>query len=454
MDFVSSGLGACCFLFFINRVIKMRYHEKVCKLIIGTTFFLLGTFFGTDYMGLPLMAGMFGILLLIAKGTWKGKLYLVIVSFAIRELIRFTIYYAFTGVAGWMVDRQVDFFLENQSSFTQLDAHVRAIEKGYTVSFFVAFFGLQILALYRYKKHLPKKELLADMDKLKFLYLTVPAFAGFVYCTILRNIQFEWMGEEIWMLDKQFPIVRLLVPIGSLLCLGSIFLAAILLKQMSAVLEKQQENLIYKNRLQDMTNYISDIEIMYGDVRSMRHDLKNYVADMQLLAEGGEKIDKGAFKEYLEALSGRVDALNFKYVTGNPITDVVVNRQLATAEKKGIRVENDFLFPQNAGIAAFDLSIILNNALENAIEACPADGYISVNASGRGCVFLLSVSNTCKCPPLWENGMPVSSKEEEGIHGQGIRNIQKIAERYMGTVKLEMVGETFKLEVLLRKNEN
>lgn len=210
--------------------------------------------------------------------------------------------------------------------------------------------GLQILELYRYKKHLPKKELLADMDMLKFLYLIVPAFAGFVYCTILRSIQFEWVGEEIWMLDKQCPIVRLLVPIGSLLCLGSIFLAALLLKQMSAVLEKQQENLIYKNRLQDMMNYISDIESMYGDVRSMRHDLKNYVADMQLLAEGGEKIDKAAFKEYLEALSGRVDALNFKYVTGNPITDVVVNRQLITAEKKGIRVENTFLFRKMQGL--------------------------------------------------------------------------------------------------------
>lgn len=50
--------------------------------------------------------------------------------------------------------------------------------------------------------------------------------------------------------------------------------------------------------------------------------------------------------------------------------------------------------------------------------------------------------------------MPVSSKEEEGIHGQGIGNMQKIAARYMGTVKLEMVRETFKLEVLLRKSES
>ncbi len=453
IDLLSSGLGACCFLFFINRVIKMRFHEKVCKLIVGTTYFLLGIFAGTDYMGLPLMVGTFCILLLIGKGTWKGKLYLVTVSFAIRELIRFIIYYAFTGVAGWMVDRQVEIFLENQCNFVQFDANVRAIEKGYTIIFFVAFFGLQILALYRYKKYLPPKEVLADMNNLTFLYLSVPALAGLVYCMIIRNIQFEWVGEEIWMLDKRFPIVRLLVPIGSLLCLGAVFFAALLLKQMNTVLEKQQEHQIYKNRVQDMTAYIKDIERMYGDVRSMRHDLKNYVADMQLLAEGEEKIDKDAFKEYLEAVSGRVDALTFKYVTGNPITDVVVNRHLTMAEKKGIRVENTFLFPQNTGIEAFDLSIILNNALENAIEACPADGYIAVTASRRGCVFLLSVCNTFKCMPVWENGIPISSKSEDGIHGWGIRNMLKIAERYMGTVKTEMEGDTFKLEVLLRTNE-
>lgn len=453
INLLSSGLGACCFLFFINGLVETRYKGIVCKWIIWITYFLLDVSTGTNYMGIFLMAGAFFVLLLTVKGNWQGKLYLIVVSSAIRELIRFTIYYAFTEITGRMVDQQIDIFLRNQCTLEQFDAQVRVIEKGYAVSFFVVFFLLQILALYWYTKLFPRKELLTNMSRTEFFYLTVPALAGFVYCTIIRNIQFVWEEEEIWMLDKQFPIVRLLVPLGSLLCLGSIFLAALLLKKMSAILEKQQENLIYRNRLQDMAAYIKDIERMYGDVRSMRHDLKNYVADMQLLAEGKEKIDRCAFQEYLKAVSERVDALTYKYVTGNPITDVVVNRQLALAEKRGIMVENTFLFPKNCGIAAFDLSILLNNALENAIEACPVDGYISITSSMQGSMFFVSVSNTCKVRPVWKNGMPVSSKEEEGIHGQGIKNMIKIAERYMGTVKLEMVEEVFRLEVLLQERE-
>ena len=52
------------------------------------------------------------------------------------------------------------------------------------------------------------------------------------------------------------------------------------------------------------------------------------------------------------------------------MTDVVLNGKQKQAEAAGIIFHCSFLFPADFGISAFDISIILNNALSNALEAC------------------------------------------------------------------------------------
>lgn len=77
-----------------------------------------------------------------------------------------------------------------------------------------------------------------------------------------------------------------------------------------------------------------------------------------------------ALRRYLDSLQQSVDQFDMKYHTGNPVTDVVIQRYARLAEKNGIAFQTDFLFPEGMNIDAFDLSIVINNGLENAIEAC------------------------------------------------------------------------------------
>lgn len=453
IDLISSGMGACCFLFFVKGLLQTRQKKKWYGLFCFAVCFLLQFMIGNQWYGLLIMAALWLFLLALYQGKWQVKLFLAASYYAARELVRFTIYYIFTGVAGLLVEEEVAAFLQEQCTLEQFEEKMRVIEQGYAISFILAFNLLAFLFLFWYKKQLSGS--LEDLGQsgAALLYLTVPALLGDVYCIILRSILFAWKEGEIWVLDKQFPIVRLLIPAGSILCLGAMLLSARLLGQMRKALKGQQETAIYQNRLKDMEGYIRDMERMYGDVRSMRHDLKNYVADMTLLAKGGGRMDQEAFGEYLKAVGDRVDALDFAYKTGNPITDVVVNRQLSLAAGQGICAESTFLFPADLGVEAFDISILLNNALENAIEACPAGGELVLSSKRQGSLFLLSVKNRCEGPVRWKDGMPVSTKKEgqHGMaHGQGIKNMQKIAEKYEGTVIAKMEGDDFLLEILLK----
>ncbi len=448
-EVVTGAMGTGCFWYFIRGLLKPRHGKGLDEIFLSAGFFLLDMVIGSFGYSLPFMACIFGLMMIAYAGDWQVKLFLAVSYFAVRELVRFTIYHAFTVYFGGLVDRLAQRMLSGICSFEQFQERIQLTENIYTISFFSFFLILLFGFLHFYKKQLPDGLGLVEGNKTELWYLLVPTLAGFVYCSIIRSIQFVWEDGEVWILDKKFPIVRLLVPLGSFLCLGAIFLAALLLKRVKGAMEKQKENQIYQNRFHDMENYIRGLEQMYGDVRSMRHDLKNYVADMQILAHSGEETDKEAFSEYLQAVENRVEALDFACRTGNPITDVVINRQFANAAQKGIATESTFIYPSEDAVEAFDISILLNNALENAVEACPKNGSISLSSKRQGKLYLISVQNTCDKAIIWEDGFPVSSKS--GIlHGQGIKNMQKIAEKYGGTVRVRLEKAIFYVEMLLQ----
>ncbi len=448
-DIATGIMGTACFWYFTRGLLKPRHGKEWDELFLSAGFFLLDIAIGNIGYSLPFMACIWGMMMIAYAGDWKVKLFLVVSYFTVRELVRFTIYHAFTVFFGGQVDRLTEKLLFGGASIELLQERLQMIETVYTVSFVSFFVLLLFLFLYFYKKQLLDGLGHVEGNETELLYLMVSTLVGFVYCAIIRSIQFVWEDGEVWILDKQFPIVRLLIPLGSILCLGAVFLAALLLKRVKDAIEKQKENQIYQNRLYDMEKYIRDMELMYADVRSMRHDLKNYVADMQILAQSGEEADKKAFSEYLRALKDRVEELDFAFRTGNPITDVVINRQFGNAAKKGIVTESAFMYPAKEAVEAFDISILLNNALENAVEACPEGGSISLSSKRQGKLYLISVQNTCEHDIFWEDGLPVSSKTG-ALHGQGIKNMQKIAEKYGGTVHARLGNQIFYLEILLQ----
>lgn len=447
VDLLSSGLSAGCFFFFIWGLTepKSRYIKSPAAFLC-----FLAVFAGLGGMwdNLPLLGGLYLLLLLFFAGSRLFKLYLAAVYVSIRELVRFTFFYVANASMSSLLDKYVKDFESGVMGESRFLEKMEEVEALYQIAFFILLNLFCFGFLYLYKKQLLRKEL-RRFDGMALFYLLIPALTGYVYCILIRNIQMIKRSGEILLLDDEVPIMRLLVPLGSFLCLAAVFASALLLKKTEEAFQREKEAQVYKNRIRDMEQYIRDMERMYGDVKSMRHDLKNYVADMQLLAER-ENWEREAFDEYLQALSARMDVLSFSYVTGNPITDVVVNRQLGAAKAAGIRVECEFCFPKSGGIEAFDLSILLNNALENAVEACGGEGEISLVSKRQGSLFLISVRNTCKTEPVWRDGVPVSMKRDNGIHGQGLKNIEKIAEKYEGTVEPGMEDGVFVLEVLLK----
>ncbi len=170
-------------------------------------------------------------------------------------------------------------------------------------------------------------------------------------------------------------------------------------------------------------------------MRAMRHDIGNHLTVIEGLAQNGKTEELAG---YIGELQARFDELQPSVKTGNAVTDVVLSEVYEQCRKKGIAFESRFVYPEQLKLNPFDMSVILTNALQNAIQAAEGvgDPGIMITSVVRERFFIISVKNTVsERIPLNEEGIPDTTKKDPG-HGYGLKNIRNIAQRYKGDLEI------------------
>ena len=279
------------------------------------------------------------------------------------------------------------------------------------------------------------------------------------YLLVSNAVFVDW---ATWDSTFQSMTLYLMIPslaAASLLC---ILYAYSIYQKLIRYMEEKQRAVILENQVEQMQGHIREIEQLYTGIRSMRHDMQNYLFDIKsLLAAQGVSVEgEGEMAGYFSGIGTALDALNFYFHTGNPVTDVVLNGKYQQAKSLGIQFDSEFLFPSDYGIDVFDLSIILNNALNNALEACEvlsgsepeAERFISVTSYCKNNMFLIEVKNSFDgtvC--VTEDGGLKSRKQDTHRHGLGFQNIVRCADKYLGSADYTCCDRTFTLIVMLQK---
>lgn len=101
-----------------------------------------------------------------------------------------------------------------------------------------------------------------------------------------------------------------------------------------------------------------------------------------------------------------------------------------------------------------DLYALLSNAIDNAVSSVKKieevdKRFISLTIRGVGKCVSIHLENYYTGTLSLENGLPVSTKEDTSIHGYGMRSMQTIAERYNGSLTIELHDQIFALNILL-----
>lgn len=396
---------------------------------------------------------------LLYQGRRLAKLYLLLVFYTVQETARFAIHSVWMLVIMGYLDGLNEQIIAGQM---EIEAYYRLVEKMQFAGWLLfagGYLGVMYLAFRIYKKYL--QEPVTQTASQGFLFLMLAPAIGMSLDVALRIIFYRQEGVQIESLYERHNSMYAVVPVISLLCLVSVVYSRKIYSELIQA-EREKHNLVfYKQQLADMTDHVREMEQLYDGIRSMRHDINNYVADMEQLLQIKEEqgiltdIVKKEAGKYLTGMQQTVDGIFLQFSTGNPVTDVILNRKAQVCKQEGIDFTGDFLFPAGFGIEAFDLGILLNNALDNAIEACrkveQSSRLIRLRSYGKGRMFFLVVENAYDGKPLIEEGgVCRTAKKDAQLHGIGMKNMKSCVERYFGTMEYEARQGTFVLTLMLQ----
>lgn len=189
-----------------------------------------------------------------------------------------------------------------------------------------------------------------------------------------------------------------------------------------------------------------------NDVRSFQHDANSHYS---VLLECLNANSTEEAKKYLNKLvlkSQKVQHLYSK--TGNIIIDSIINYKLCSFSDE-IRIDIDTAVPTELPIDIVDLSIILSNLLDNAIEALSKiieQRKLTIKIVYQKGMLLISVCNTYDGMVSYQNGEIISEKPDSKHHGYGLKNINKAVEKYDGCLEISHDDMIFTAEALLYLN--
>lgn len=395
------------------------------------------------------------------KDSILRKAFLVIQFLAIRELTLFCTYSLLYGydillkcLIGMWSSEMIE--VENYQFASNLIMSIVIIVIEIIRCLLLYFSVKKIVRSFSYKENMEKE----------VLYYSLPAIAGILVSILLRQLITTTMSETGVNIYEKYPLLYVIAPMITFILLVADIICFKMYQDMIGLQKERAEKIIIQNQIMQMQNAMLEMDCLYDGVRRIRHDMKNQMTVLQsLLQEKGILADSKneELRIYIEDMFGAIDQTETKIRTGNTVCDAIINNKFHVAENEieNIRVNADyFTMKEEIGIKAYDIGIILNNGLDNAIEACKRlrkknrdiDTFITIRSFRNGKMHFIEIANSFDGTIHFDkaSGYPVSTKENKELHGIGLKNVKKCAIKYGGDIDFIVKDNIFILSVMIK----
>ena len=313
----------------------------------------------------------------------------------------------------------------------------------YSVAITVMYLVIKLF----HKVYVNKTEDISGKELILLYATLLTVMIGYFTFNFTSNVYLKDTETYIWNVHPGYTVLRVVYQIISFV----VILIALVTYQ--KIKEKQREekvNILLAEQIENAKQHIGEVEKLYKDMRALKHDMGNHISILENLLMKNETDEADKYLKELK-ISWYENVAEIK--TGNPVTDVLLMQKQKEAGEKGITLGCDFIYPTNTDINAFDVSVILNNAIENAFEGsadCESP-YVSISSYRKKNAYMIEVRNTIskQVEIETETGLPETTKEDRKNHGFGLTNIRRVAQKYYGDIDISQSGNEFSLTVML-----
>jgi sensor histidine kinase regulating citrate/malate metabolism len=192
-----------------------------------------------------------------------------------------------------------------------------------------------------------------------------------------------------------------------------------------------------------------DLSAQIESVRAMklwRHDLRHHLQTLMLAHQGYPD----EFEAQVEKLKGKLDETTVVTYCHNFSINAVLSSYFKQAHTENIAITHRIELPESLPIQDIDLSLILANAIENAIHANQklkeADRHLQVTINHDPSRLTILIENPLHETITFKDGLPVSSQID---HGLGTLSISRLAQQAQGQAYFNAQKGRFTLIVQL-----
>lgn len=193
--------------------------------------------------------------------------------------------------------------------------------------------------------------------------------------------------------------------------------------------------------------HLNEVRSFHKEMRGYKHDFHHHLQALKGQLEAGE-VDRAL--AYIEQLDNQLMNVDTLLKTGNVSLDAILSAKIAQAKVENIAVTVKANVPDALTISDLELSIIIGNLLDNAIEACrtvTGERFIRIFISMKGTMLYFSMLNAAGAKKKKTGSLFATHKD--GVHGFGLRRAEAILEEHGGWVKYNSEDGAFTSEFLV-----
>ncbi|MCM1134357.1 MAG: GHKL domain-containing protein [Clostridium sp.] len=451
-------LASCLFCRFAKPYLNNRSYVKILGIayfaVMAALYCVPWEMDGTIAYGIGALAALM-VMCFVDRRNRRQKLFLVITMFLLD--------WAAAGVANifrfFIFEKTVYQPYVQRRHWLQL-----GVFAGTELLYAVLYFAIMSALIGAVNKvYVGKKENMTGKELALMLATPLLVFTGYWAFQFFSN---AWLGtfeHYIWNVYSQYLWLKALYQAA--VC-PAVITTVILYQKIKEGYRREKENAVLAGQMEDMKKHIGQLEAVYSDIRGLKHDIGNHILTLEALLHKNERQQA---EEYLLKFKEKLRESSDEIKTGNPVTDVILTEKKKEAQKMGVDFLCDFHYPEGTGINAFDVSVILNNGIDNALEAAGnaaketiaengghgSRPYVRIRSWRQKNAYMIEITNPFagSLSLNRESGLPESSKVRGG-HGFGLVNIRKVAQQYLGEIDVLQRENIFVLSVMLMIKED
>lgn len=247
--------------------------------------------------------------------------------------------------------------------------------------------------------------------------------------------------------SSDIPVIRTVLRDSML----SMLTSAVLLTMFGALylknrmIRNENDFLIMKEELE--SRKYEELSAALEQNRELIHDTKNHYLVISEYERNGEY---DSLHRYVEDLRKNFVKVTPEIYTGNRILDLILSQKRMTAQKNGIDFNVNVMPLAHLPFAEREICSLFGNLLDNAVEACgraPERKEICVNIRRQNQMLFVEIRNTVKEKPIRKGRHFMTWKQDQDMHGYGLRSVERIVKEYDGLITCEPEGDEFVVTV-------